>query len=180
MKRKRLLSIVIIVVMVTAVFAIRTKFERFVIPQNGMFPNIPAGSTRWVTKNPYRSVEDISVGDVILFRREIQGRRYNFIWRVIAHAGDEVMIQGNQIRINGALLHHELLRTEDNMDIFLERNGEREYEVAYDSNASEEDRMGADLVVPTDHVFVLGDNRYHAKDSRDDGPVPFASIFGKL
>ena len=180
MNRKRLLSIVIIVVLVGAAFAIRTKFERFVIPQNGMFPSFPAGSTHWVTKYPYRSLDDIPIGDVILFRREIQGKRYNFVWRVIARAGDKVTIRENEITIDGVLLQHETLRTEDNMDILLEHNGEREYEVAYDSNAPEEDRMGADLVVPVGHVFVLGDNRYNATDSRYNGPVPFGSIFGKL
>jgi signal peptidase I len=35
------------------------------------------------------------------------------------------------------------------------------------------------IIVPHGHVFVLGDNREHAKDSRTYGPVPLCDVLGK-
>ena len=34
-------------------------------------------------------------------------------------------------------------------------------------------------MVPAGHLFVMGDNRFNAFDSRRFGPIPFSSIIGK-
>jgi len=180
MKQNRLVSIIIIVACVVVALAVKTKFERFTIPQNGMFPNFPAGTTHWVTKNTYGSIDDVALGDVVLFRRDIDGASYNFVWRVIARPGDEVLVEEDKVIINGEPLRHELLRSNGPMEIYVERHGGKEYQVAYDSDSPRKNRMGASLIVPDGHFFLLGDNRFNAKDSRYDGPVPFGSIFGEL
>jgi signal peptidase I len=38
---------------------------------------------------------------------------------------------------------------------------------------------GQDYVIPTDHYFVMGDNRNHSSDSRVFGPIDASSILGK-
>ncbi len=36
------------------------------------------------------------------------------------------------------------------------------------------------VVVPQDHIYVLGDNRNHSSDSRQIGPVPLGNIQGRV
>jgi signal peptidase I len=35
------------------------------------------------------------------------------------------------------------------------------------------------ITVPTDYVFVMGDNRPGSKDSREIGPVKYADLLGR-
>ena len=66
---KPVLNTVAVVVAIGAALLLRSKYERFAIPQNGMYPNYPANASFWVTKNAYDSVADVQLGDVIVFRR---------------------------------------------------------------------------------------------------------------
>ena len=65
------------------------------------------------------------------------------------------------------------------MAVFRETNGEASYEVAYPKVAAVPDPPAVSLTVRPDQFFVLGDNRYDARDSRYFGPVQFAVIMGK-
>jgi len=122
-------------------FALRSKYERFRIPQNGMYPTLPAGSTHWVTKNSFESADEFSLGDIVVFKIQRSNKTYNYVWRVIALPGDEVSIELDQIKINGVLIDREF---------------------------------------PDGQLFLLGDNRYDAADSRYHGPVPIADVLGKM
>jgi signal peptidase I len=52
------------------------------------------------------------------------------------------------------------------------------YQIAFDPSAKERP-PDVSVIVPPDHVFVMGDNRFDAFDSRRFGPIPFSSIIGK-
>ena len=178
--KKHLLNFILVVVVIGIALAVRTKFERFTIPQNGMFPTLAAGSTHWVTKNRYESVSEFSVGDIAVFERVHAGKTYNFVWRVMAMPGDDVFIEFDEIRINGIPLGREFVRDDGDMEIYSETNGQRTYEVAYDIAAPIDDKIGCNLTVPNGHLFLLGDNRYNALDSRYHGTVPIEDVFSKL
>src|SRR5687768_4493925 len=74
------------------------------IPQNGMYPGMPAGSYFVTKKHPYQHVTEIQRGDVVIFTRTENGRTYEFVWRVVGLPGDEPMIGKDSVSINGQAL----------------------------------------------------------------------------
>jgi signal peptidase I len=156
----------------------------YVIPQNGMYPGLPAGSRILVLKHPYAAPEQVKRGDIIVFTREIDAGRFNFIWRVVGLPGDTVQVSGASLAINGRPVTQEQVRQQDGMAIFREHTGEADYEIAVIQSQGQEVEKekalsDAAVAVPPDHFFVLGDNRLDARDSRYLGLVPFSAIIGR-
>lgn len=150
------------------------------IPQDGMYPGMPAGTRFFTKRNPYHNIYDVKRGDVVVFVRETDNGAYEYIWRVVGLPGDLVEVANGAVSLNGRALKHETVRKEGQYLIVREWNGDVSYEVAYNQTL---DRMEpppiSSMKVPSDHLFLLGDNRYMAEDSTFIGPVPFASIVGK-
>jgi signal peptidase I len=124
-------------------------------------------------------VKDVARGDILVFWRIESGRRYDFIWRVVALPGDEVISIGREIRVNGRPLPQEFLRKDGEQSIFREINGALQYEVAWSDAAPGATLSERSFSVPAEHVFVVGDNRSDARDSRYFGPVPFSTVSGR-
>src|SRR5262250_1586573 len=60
--------------------AVKTFFVGYYrIPQNGMYPTLPAGSVLFTLKRAYSDVSSVKRGDIIVFVREQNGQRYNYI-----------------------------------------------------------------------------------------------------
>jgi signal peptidase I len=150
----------------------------YVIPQNGMYPSLPSGSRLLTIKHPYAAPSEIKRGDIVVFTRDLDGGRYNYIWRVVGLPGDTIEAAGASLVINGTPVARERLRKEQDVMIFRERAGEATYEVAI-SLSSKELPPDVSVIVPSDHFFVMGDNRLNAHDSRSFGPIPFGSIIGR-
>jgi signal peptidase I len=150
----------------------------YTIPQDGMYPGLPAGSRFWAVKRPYRSAADVRRGDVVLFDRQVGGSGYTLVWRVIGLPGDRVALVGDSVSINGVVLTHVEIGKTAGATLYNETNGDSSYPVAYDSAPSRARPMML-VNVPRDEFFVMGDNRDNARDSRFDGTVPFRSIFAR-
>jgi len=148
------------------------------IPQNGMFPGLPAGSRVFANKLAYSDASQVKRGDIVVFRRVENGRRYNYIWRVVGLPGEKVEVSKESLVVNGQPARHQRLREQNGNAVFREEFGGISYEVAFDS-AQNDPPPNASVTVPPDHFFVLGDNRLNARDSRVFGPVPFSSIIAK-
>ncbi len=103
----------------------------------------------------YRLDKNYSTLDVLV--AEYEGKPLSL--RVVAQAGDEVDIREEGLFINGYLQQETKI-----------------YEAThrYDSGVS------FPLTVPEGHVFVLGDSRENAADSRVFGPVEIADTHGKV
>ena len=155
--------------------------DRYTVPQAGMYPTIPAGSSFFGWKHPYRDPSQVRRGDVIAFWRQMpDDKRYQFVWRVVGLPGDRIELTGDSVSVNGQPLAREQLRTEGMMVIYREHNGEAAYEVAYPSSAVVASSQPlVTMTVSPDEFFVLGDNRHSARDSRYDGTVPFSHIVAR-
>ena len=165
---------------VLSLLALRLFFFNYSqIPQDGMFPSMPAGTRIISRRRPYRDINQVKRGDVVIFTRDLDGQTFKCVWRVVGLPGDQVEIADDAVKINGLLLKHEQVRQQENFSIVREWNGEASYEIAYDQSAEESQKPHASLTVPPDQVFVLGDNRRHAQDSIYNGPIPFSSIVEK-
>ena len=103
--KKYLFKILLAIVVIGIALIVRSKFERFTIPQNGMYPGLPAGTTRWVVKSSFESVDDLNIGDVVVFQLDSDQGKFNYVWRVIAFPGDQVSIENELIQVNGCLLY---------------------------------------------------------------------------
>ena len=110
--------------------------------------------------------------------REENGQRYLYIWRIIALPGEKVEASGESLTINSQLVQRQRIRETSGKTIFREQIGDVSYEVAFDQSPSYSP-PDISLTVPPDQFFVMGDNRFDARDSRYFGTIPFSSIIGK-
>lgn len=167
------------VAVLLALLAVKTLFiDYYRIPQNGMYPGLPAGSVLFTAKRAYSDASSVRRGDIVVFVREENGQRYNYIWRVVALPGERVEASGESLVINGRAVQRQRLREEDGRILFREQIDGISYEVAF-SQQSASQLPNVSVTVPADQFFVMGDNRFDARDSRYFGPVSFSSIIGK-
>jgi signal peptidase I len=115
-----------------------------------MFPAVKDGDLMLA----YRLQKDYRKNDVVIY--EAEGVRRT--GRVVAREGDRVLITGDgTLRVNGTVLRGEILYPTESRS-----GGEETY------------------TVPRKSVFILGDYRTEARDSRDFGPVAVKQVKGKL
>lgn len=152
-----------LVVFLILAFMLRaTVVEAFKIPSESMKPTLQKGDHILVSKFSYGfrlpfmretifSYATPKRGDVVVFTRpDEQGTledesAINIIKRVIGLPGDRVAVHNRKVYINGTPLDEPYAR--------------------WDENGIPEGEYDED-VVPDGHVFLLGDNRDHSKDSR--------------
>ena len=117
-----------------------------------MEPNLHSNQRVVVEKISYNFHEPRR-GDIVVLKAPKVGSGL-LIKRVIGLPGEKIEIKGGKVYIN-----------------------ERPLEEPYLSNQTQRDMKP--VVVPPNHVFVLGDNRNFSNDSRSFGPVPLENIVGR-
>jgi signal peptidase I len=136
-------------------------FERsfFVVEGSSMYSTLTTGDRVFVNKLSYR-LHEPNRGDVVVLH-EIRGTsERDLIKRVIGLEGEEIEMRSCEVRIDGQLL------VEPYLDPTVVTPG----------------NCGGDfgpLTVPSDTVFVMGDNRAGSQDSRALGPIPTDDIVGR-
>jgi signal peptidase I len=131
--------------------AINAVSARIRVDGASMEPTLQSGEFVIVNKLAYVFGEP-KIGDVIVFHFP-RDPEQEYIKRVIGLPGDQVVIKEGRVFVNGELLEEEYIAASP------------VYEARWD--------------VPTDSLFVLGDNRNNSSDSHSWGPVPMEYVVGK-
>ena len=163
------------VIAVILALLIRTfVVQAFKIPSGSMEPTLLVGDHILVNKFLYgvkipfirNTIIPISKpqrGDVIVFIYPHDTSK-DYIKRVIGLPGDRIEIFDQKININGTLYV-------DKHGVYSEaRNG---------ASPNIVKKRYRPVIVPENHLFVMGDNRDHSSDSRVWGFVPLKSVKGK-
>ncbi len=171
-------------------------FAPYRVPAGSMLPTLAPGDQFFVNKAAYGLWASERVlprrGDVIVFRQPTPPY-HDYVKRVVAVAGDAIEIRGGQIILNGQAVSRTTAGAQTVWDrdanfepqafhaeAFTETLEGQTYTVLRDPSVDADAAAFGPFVVPSDHVFVLGDNRDHAYDSRAWGPVPLGNLVGRL
>ncbi len=135
-------------------FFIVFLYQPVKVEGTSMMPGLDDQERIFINKFVYRW-EPISRGDIVVFHYPRDPSK-SYIKRVIAVGGDRVRIEQGQVYVNGERL-----------------------EEPYVPPQYDDVRSLAEIIVPENCYFVLGDHRSSSSDSRDFGPVPHRFIYGK-
>jgi signal peptidase I len=151
--------------------------EAFKVASGSMCPTLEVGDQLFVDKTAFRS-DAPARGDVVLYQgTTIGGAKAEFLHRVVAIGGDEVAVEDNRIVVNGEVAQiTKLGEIACDGDLYEEKLGTT-HRIAVDPKATAD--KPTRLRVPDGHVFLLGDNRSNAADSRVIGTVPANKIHGR-
>ena len=131
--------------------------QAFYIPSESMFPTLTEDDRVLVNKLSYR-LHDVNRGDLVVFERppgEPDSDVKDLIKRVIAVEGETVEERDGVLHVDGEPLDEPYLQPGARSDDLTR------------------------VVVPPDHVFVMGDNRGASRDSRFFGPIEEDLIVGR-
>src|SRR6478735_1051045 len=119
-----------------------------------MLPRLEDHDRLFINKFVYH-ITSIERGDVVVFHYPRDPEK-SYIKRVIALPGDKLHIDHGRVWLNGKLLPE-----------------------GYVPDAYRDERSYAEMVVPEDSYFMMGDHRSISSDSREFGPVGRDLIYGK-
>ncbi|HZD53348.1 MAG TPA: signal peptidase I [Woeseiaceae bacterium] len=153
--------------------------EPFRIPTASMEPSVLRGDFLFADKRyncpgcKYR----IQQGDIAVFAAP-NDRTQLSIKRVIGLPGDRVGIEGRSVRVNGEPLSSGA-PVQENGTMLVTESGSSGAEWTVQWNAAGYMGRDLELTVPPGQVFVLGDNRSNARDSRQFGTVSMEDVVGR-
>jgi len=180
----------LLVTIVIAVFVITFVIQAFQIPTPSMEDTLLVGDYLLVDKLhyggrfgapfvPYRTIQH---GDIIVFHYPVNPEQH-FVKRVIGVPGDRVRLINKHVYVNGVAVpepyvvykigDHNVFRDEFprlNIPYGLEARWWLQMQKLVEDGQ---------LIVPSGHYFVMGDNRDDSSDSRYWGFVPQENIIGR-
>src|SRR5579863_218912 len=185
----------LLVTMLLALFGTTFIVQAFKIPSGSMEPTLLIGDHVFVNKFifegtgawydkflPYR---DVRRGDIIVFKFPFDDHPH-YVKRVIGLPGEHLRIVNQHVFVNGELLNepyvvHDPTQDDSFADNFPPANNDFS---RYGLRPEWADQImdsvrNAALIVPTDHYFVMGDNRDRSWDSRYWGFVDRSAIMGR-
>ena len=154
--------------------------ETFKVPSASMLPTIVPGDRFFADKRVGRpGGVKIRRGAIAVFVYP-NDRTTMYVKRIIGLPGDRIEIDGTRVKVNGVEIRHEELHDlGDSQRLLADHLAFREwgdgggYTVLWHKDGKREQLA---TVVPNGQVFVLGDNRDAAQDSRTFGTLPIADV----
>jgi len=137
-----------------SVLIITFLYQPVRVEGTSMLPRLEDRDRLFINKFAYH-VEAISRGDIVVFHYPRDPEK-SYIKRVIALPGDRIRIDQGQVWLNGKPLRE-----------------------PYVPEEYRDTRSMAEMVVPDDCYFMMGDHRSISSDSREFGPVERSLIYGK-
>ena len=152
--------IVVVVVALLVAFLVRTfVLAHFVVEGSSMHSTLETGDRVFVNKLSYR-MHDPNRGDVVVLHEVTGASERDLIKRVIGLPGETIEMANCEVKIDGRTLQEPYL----------------------DPAVVTHSECGLDfppVLVPEDHVFVMGDNRGGSQDSRSIGPIEEDDLVGR-
>lgn len=149
--------IVILAGALLVAFVVKTfLFQAFFIPSPSMVPTLEVHDRVLVNKLSYR-LHDVHRGDVVVFERPPNdtGTIRDLIKRVVAVEGDTIETRGDTLYVNDEPVNEPYVKSSSIGSAVARRT------------------------IPTNQVFVMGDNRTNSSDSRVFGPIDEDTIVGR-
>ncbi|MBK7963217.1 MAG: signal peptidase I [Bdellovibrionales bacterium] len=151
--------------------------ELYHVPSTSMRPGLEKGDFFFVDKdvNAPGCKRKIKRGDIATFVYP-NDRTTIYVKRIIGLPGDKIEMSGTDVKINGqSITQGDSSTSKDHLVVREKAESGETYEV-YWKPASQGSQLS--LTVPDGQVFVLGDNRDDAYDSRKFGTLPLTDING--
>ncbi len=137
-----------------SIFIITFLYQPVRVEGTSMLPQLEDQDRLFINKFVYHFTS-IERGDIVVFHYPLDPEK-SYIKRVIAVPGDRLEIDRGTVWVNGV----------------------RQIET-YVPAEFRDSRSYAEIVVPEDSYFMMGDHRSISSDSREFGPVMRSLIYGK-
>ncbi|MFN0085638.1 MAG: signal peptidase I [Blastocatellia bacterium] len=198
----------ILVTIIMALFLMTFIAQAVAVPTGSMQNTINIGDHLFVNKFIFGSrtpalgsllpTREIKRGDIIVFKLP-SDPKVNYVKRVIGLPGDEVLVKGYRVTVNGKELAEERIAVKldnhrDDPDLPIAKADPKPegawYKIYYDVDRSSGDEefditqgmkfgVREPAKVPENSYFVMGDSRDNSLDSRYWGFVPRENVFAR-
>jgi signal peptidase I len=145
------LATTILPAVLLALFVMQFVAQAKVVYGQSMEPSLHTGQRLIIEKMSYRFYKP-ERGDIVVVN--VPDSDLPLIKRLISLPGETIKIENGTVFINNIPLN----------EPYLQNMIQRNY---------------AEMIVPSEHVFVMGDNRLDSRDSRNFGPIHLSQIEGR-